>query len=377
MKKAPPIDLWRDKYGHLTHKGKKLLVHLRFHKKQSVATVCQTLGISKKTYYYWWNRYDQYGMDGLIGPRPPSMKVKKKELTTKKKRYIKNERQKGRSFQGIADDLGIAKSTVWYWWHRYQNEGRKALKEKKSRVPRTIYMTHPDVVEVVVANRKKNKWGPHKIVADLKRCKGIAVSHSVVYRILVAKNLVIPTKRRGVQQKYTRWQRYHPDSLWQIDLHDIKSGVAKGKVLITALDDCSRKIIVSHVQDGYSIAEFLEILKGIFTFRKPRQILTDNGSQFASVINLKDNDRTEFQKLLLRNSIQHIRSRVKHPQTLGKIERFHRTFEEGWHQFDSIDEYVYFYNYRRPHQSLGQNIPAAVYEWNYIAESLLCEKATA
>ena len=99
-------------------------------------------------------------------------------------------------------------------------------------------------------------------------------------------------------------------------------------MLITALDDCSRKIIVSHVQNGYSIAEFLKRMKEIFTSRKPRQILTDNGSQFVSVINLQDNDRTEFQKLLLQNGIQHIRARVKHPQTLGKIERFHRTFEE-------------------------------------------------
>jgi putative transposase len=328
VRNTPPINLWRDKYGHLTRKGKNLLVHLRLHKKQSVSTICHTLGISKKTYYYWWNRYDQYGMDGLIGPRPPSMKVKTKELSTKEKRFIKNERQKGRTFQEIADDLGVAKSTVWYWWNRYLKEGRKALKGKKSRVPHTIYTTHPDVVDAVVKNRKENQWGPHKIVADLKRCKGIVVSHSVVYRILAGRGLITPTKRRGVQRKYTRWQRKHPDSLWQIDLHDIKSGPDKGKVLITALDDCSRKIIVSHVQNGYSIAEFLKRMKEIFTSRKPRQILTDNGSQFVSVINLQDNDRTEFQKLLLQNGIQHIRARVKHPQTLGKIERFHRTFEE-------------------------------------------------
>lgn len=376
MKTQPPINLWRDKHGHLTRKGKDLLVHLRLHKKQPIATICQTLGISKKTYYYWWNRYDQYGMDGLIGPRPPSMKVHKKELTTKKKRFIKNERQKGRSFQEIADDLGVVKSTVWCWWNRYLKEGRKALKGKKSRAPHTIYTTHPDVVEVVIENRKENEWGPHKIVADLKRCKGIVVSHSAVYRILVAEELITPTKRRGVQRKYTRWQRKHPDSLWQIDLHDIKSGLDKGKVLITVLDDCSRRIIVSHVQDGYAIAAFLRILRDIFMYRKPRQILTDNGSQFVSVLNLKANDRTEFQKLLLRNNIQHIRARVKHPQTLGKLERFHRTFEEERHRFSSMDDYLYFYNYRRPHQSLDQNIPAAVYEWNYIAESLICEKAT-
>ena len=159
MRNTPPINLWRDKYGHLTRKGKNLLVHLRLHKKQSVSTICHTLGISKKTYYYWWNRYDQYGMDGLIGPRPPSMKVKTKELSTKEKRFIKNERQKGRTFQEIADDLGVAKSTVWYWWNRYLKEGRKALKGKKSRVPHTIYTTHPDVVDAVVRTVKRTSGG--------------------------------------------------------------------------------------------------------------------------------------------------------------------------------------------------------------------------
>ncbi len=376
MRNAPHPP-WRDKRGHLTYDGKKHLVHLRFHQKQDIALVCETLGISKKTYYHWWNRFTEFGMDGLIGPRPMIMKPKKQELNHKKKRYIKNERKKGRSFQAIADDLGVAKSTVWCWWNRYLKEGGRIFRERRSRTPHTIYATHPDVVDAVIVNRKKNWWGPHKIVADLKRCKGVVVSHSVVYRILVAANLVKPTKQRGVQRTYTRWQRKHPNSLWQMDLHDIKSGPDKGKVLISALDDCSRRIIVSHVQEGYAIAEFLNILRETFEYRKPRQILTDNGSQFVSVLNLKDNDRTEFQKLLLEWNIQHIRARVKHPQTLGKIERFHRTFEEERHRFVGMDDYLYFYNYRRPHQSLDQTIPATVYEWDYVAEALMYEEATA
>ena len=375
MTNAP--QLWRDKRGHLTYAGKKHLVHLRLHQKQHVSEICTTLGITKKTYYHWWNRYEQFGMDGLRGPCPPKIETKrKKELTIKQKRYIKNERTKGRSFQTIADDLHCAKSTVCRWWHRYLIEGDRIFREQKSRVPHTIYTTHPDIVDAVVENRKENEWGPHKISADLKRCKRITVSHSVAYRILVPHGLIKPTKRRGVQRSYTRWQRKHPDSLWQIDLHDIKNGPNKGKVLISALDDCSRRIIVAHVQEGYAIADFLAILREVFTSRKPRQILTDNGSQFVSVLNLRDNDRTEFQKLLLEHHIQHIRARVKHPQTLGKIERFHRTFEEESHRFHDIDDYLYFYNYRRPHQSLDQDIPAAVYEWNYLVESLMCAEAT-
>ena len=126
------------------------------------------------------------------------------------------------------------------------------------------------------------------------------------------------------KKSYIRWQRDHPDSLWQIDLHVIKTGQDQGKILISALDDCTRKIIVAHIQAGYSIEPFLEILKSISTYRKPRQILTDNGSQFVAVLNMKEDGRTKFQKLLIENGIQHIRARIKHSQTLGKISSFIR-----------------------------------------------------
>ena len=74
--------------------------------------------------------------------------------------------------------------------------------------------------------------------------------------------------------------------------------------------------------------------------------------------------------------MQSIRQGVKHPQTIGKVERFHRTFEEEHTRFGNLDEYLYFYNYRRPHQSLGYSTPARMYEFDYVVEALLCKVET-
>lgn len=374
MTKPPIIRLWKDKNNHLTYDGKKALVSMREHECLLVKDVCNTLEISTKTYYTWWNRYSQFGLRGLKGPHIQRVNSSKSEISSEKKRYIVNHRKKNRSYGEIAKDLRIAKSTVFFWWNRYQKEGWGILNEK-SRRPNTIEVTHPAVVEEVVTIRKKNGWGQHKISAVLAAWKNILLSHSTVYQILCAQGLIEPTKRRGVQKSYIRWQRNHPDSLWQIDLHVIKTGPDKGKILISALDDCTRKIIVAHIQDDFSIGPFLEILKSIFTYRKPRQILTDNGSQFVAVLNMKEDGRTKFQKLLVGNGIQHIRARIKHPQTLGKIERFHRSFDNEYPRHDGLDKYIYFYNYLRPHHALDLRTPASAYEFDYISEALICEKA--
>lgn len=374
MTKPPIIRLWKDKNNHLTYTGKKALVSMRDHERRAVKDICNTLDISTKTYYTWWNRYAQFGIRGLKGPHVQRVKPSKSEISSEKKRYIVNQRKKDRSYNDIAKELCIAKSTVCLWWKRYKDEGWEILNEK-SRRPNTIEATHPAVVEEVVKNRKKNGWNQHKISADLEIWKKILISHGTIYHILCAHGLIKPTKRRGVQKSYIRWQRDHPDSLWQIDLHVIKTGIYKGKILISALDDCTRKIIVAHIQDGYSIEPFLEILKSIFAHRKPRQILTDNGSQFVAVLNMKEDGRTKFQKLLIENGIQHIRARIKHPQTLGKIERFHRSFDNEYPRHCGLDEYIYFYNYLRPHHSLDLRTPASAYEFDYIAEALVLEKA--
>lgn len=371
MNKKYPFGRFKDYHGRLTYEGKKALVEMREHGGLLVEDVCDRLEISTKTYYRWWNRYKNQGYNGLQGPRYKPIKPAHSEISRKKKDYIVHQRRKKKSFGWIAKQLRIAKSTAYRWWRRFVEEGKAGL-ERRSRRPSKIHRTHPAIEEKVLDINEDFGFGPHKIEKGLWKWEGEKLGHTTIYRILRSEGRVKATKRRGKQRDYVRWERHHPDSLWQIDLHAVKSGPNKGEVLVAIIDDCSRKVIAAHIQEDYSVAPILECLRELFVERRPRQILTDNGSQFVSVLNQEENDRTQFQKLLLAHGVEHIRARVRHPQTTGKIERFFRTFEEEHERFRCLDEYLYFYNHTRFHQSLGQRVPAECYEFNYCAEALLC-----
>ena len=108
----------------------------------------------------------------------------------------------------------------------------------------------------------------------------------------------------------------------------------------------------------------MEVVKGaIGQWGAPREILSDNGRQFASW-----RGKTRFQKTLRRQGIQHVRSAPHHPMTLGKIERFWKTV---WGEFleeavfssfadacQRLEHWVGYYNHQRPHQGIGGACPA-------------------
>ena len=91
---------------------------------------------------------------------------------------------------------------------------------------------------------------------------------------------------------------------------------------------------------------------------KPAAILTDRGVQFYSN-EAKDRKRgrSEFDKELERLGIRHTLRGVGHPQTNGKLERFHGEIQRKLERFDGIDELVRWYNYDRPHDSLDRDTP--------------------
>ena len=94
----------------------------------------------------------------------------------------------------------------------------------------------------------------------------------------------------------------------------------------------------------------------------PAPILSDNGRQFTS--NARPLDHSEpvaFGKALIRHHIKHIHSRVRHPQTNGRLEKFRDMFERKAIHFQSVDEFMHRYNHTRPHGALnldGMETPA-------------------
>ncbi|MBD6956191.1 MAG: transposase family protein, partial [Thermoplasmatales archaeon] len=112
--------------------------------------------------------------------------------------------------------------------------------------------------------------------------------------------------------------------------------------------------------------------RGIEKYGRPREVMTDHGTQFTSLPrDGKESEPNEFQKYLEENGIIHIKARVKHPQSNGKLERLIFTLKYLRKYFNTWEEVVDYYNNRRMHMSLYEDriiTPAMAYEMKKLKE---------
>lgn len=129
--------------------------------------------------------------------------------------------------------------------------------------------------------------------------------------------------------------------------------------MITFLDDHSRFIPGSKIHDSATAENSVSLFRNcVKEFGIPEQVLTDQGVQFHTQ---QEDGVTKFDKFCQRKGIQHIVASKRRPTTIGKVERFHGSYErEAW-RFPSHQEYIHHYNYERPHQALDYLTPADVY----------------
>jgi transposase InsO family protein len=234
-------------------------------------------------------------------------------------------------------------------WNRKLNQNNWDLCDESKR-PKTIhYKITPEIEERIVSIRKKTGWGEEKI-EDF-----VEVSHWSVNKILRKNNLTRPNPNRKKRIKYIRWQRKHPNSLWQMDTSDQK---VDGKYCFAVIDDCSRYCLGLFALNSVSTEIIIQILDTLFKIHgKPREILTDNGSVFG----LKSK-HSKFDRKLNFRGIKHIRTAIHSPTTSGKIERFFQTLDKEFEFCNKdIDLFRMRYNHFRPHTSLEKKCPAEVY----------------
>ena len=220
----------------------------------------------------------------------------------------------------------------------------------KSKRPKTIhYKITPEIEEKIISIRNKTGWGEYKI-EDF-----VNISHASIYKILKKNKLTNPSFRKKKRIKYIRWQRKHPNSLWQMDVSDQK---IKGKYCFAVIDDCSRYCIGLFALNRASTNVIVQILDALFLIHgKPREILTDNGPCFG----LKSK-HSKFDRALNRRGIRHIRTAIHSPTTTGKIERFFQTLDKELVFCNKDAEFFRRrYNHFRPHSSLENKSPSEIY----------------
>ena len=154
--------------------------------------------------------------------------------------------------------------------------------------------------------------------------------------------------KKKKRRKWVRYEREHSMSLWQGDWKKLED-----RWIIAFMDDASRFITCYGVFDSATTENTIKVFrKGFAEYGIPDEILTDHGTQFVAAKN-REKAKHRFKEFLKENGVRHILARVNHPQTNGKIERFFGLMEQKLHLFDSAEEFVYWYNYAKPHMSLN------------------------
>jgi len=206
--------------------------------------------------------------------------------------------------------------------------------------------------------------GPETIMGKLED-EGIFLSHETIRQILHQEGLIEP-RAKAPRHEYKRFEAPEPNVLWQMDiLHAFVLGFGYVYVF-SVLDDHSRKIMHWRASPLATGKEAVETLKEAMELNHvtPEKLLTDRGTQFYSGTGKRYG---QFEKYLEASGIKHILARVKHPQTLGKIERYHRTmrqlclnlkvFSDPIELRRAIRVFVDEYNYRRKHKAIGRVTP--------------------
>jgi transposase InsO family protein len=235
-------------------------------------------------------------------------------------------------------------------WNERLNKTEWDL-EDASRRPKTIhYKITSELEKQIIELRTKTGWGADKIAV---KCNLLSVSS--IKRILHNLGLTNPNHKRRKRLKYIRWQRKHPNSLWQMDTSDQK---IQGKYCFAVIDDCSRYCLGLFALNETFTSSITAILDNLIKIHgAPREILSDNGSVFGG-----KSKHSKFDRWCRRRGIKHIRTAIHSPTTSGKIERFFQTLDKEL-QFCNKDAELFRmrYNHFRPHISLENSSPSEVY----------------
>ena len=280
------------------------------------------------------------------------------------KRLAVNGLDAGLSVAEVSEMVGVSPSAVWQWRKRCLGGGEKALITPATDAgSRKICRALEQRIEQM--RRDKPEAGVRKIRDELRHDQGIAVSAETVRRVVNDAGLGNPPEqspRRPPQVR--RFEKELPNAMWQIDIFTFKLKRMYPVYLVGMIDDHSRYLVGHGLYRQQSAEAVLEVVKGaIGQWGAPREILSDNGRQFAAW-----RGQSQFQKVLQRQGIGHVRSAPHHPMTLGKIERFWKTI---WTEFledavfasfadarQRLDHWIGYYNHQRPHQGIDGQCPA-------------------
>ena len=281
----------------------------------------------------------------------------------------------GRSYREVARAHGVSKSWVGKLVGRFRAGGYPAI-EPRSRAARRIPHRTPDALEdEIVALRKE--------LAELGLDAGAATIHyhlatrheavpsvSTIWRVLRRRGFVTPQPHKRPRSSWIRFEAQLPNECWQSDVTHWRLGDRTEVEIVNFIDDHSRLAVAARVLGTATAPQVLRVFRAAGErWGLPAALLTDNGCVYTTWHRGGPN---VMQTELLALGIEFRHSRPYHPQTCGKVERFHQTMKAFLARQPparsiaelqaQVDRFVAYYNEVRPHRARERRPPRVAFE---------------
>jgi transposase InsO family protein len=280
-----------------------------------------------------------------------------------------------RSKSEVARDYGVSRRWVITLVQRYLAEGEAGLQTRSRRPLTSPGRTARHLENEIAALRKEldregHEAGAATIAFHLEQRHGTSPAVSTIWRILSARGFVNPQPHKRPKSSYIRFQAEQPNERWQLDITHWPLADGTDTEILNILDDHSRLCLASHARTVFKARDVeATFTKAAAAYGNPASLLSDNGAVFTG--RYRRQGRVALEVTLHTRGIAFCHSRPYHPQTCGKVERFHQTVKK-WltHQPPAqttaelqaqLDRFRAYYNTIRPHRALHRRTPQQAY----------------
>lgn len=287
--------------------------------------------------------------------------------------FVKLASVEGANKADLCRRFGVSRKTGNKWLARWRAEGEKGLEDRSRRPLQSPGRTAAKVERAVLKLRKQHPyWGGRKLRRLMQDLGHDEIPSASTITAILKRNGMIDEAESLKHQPFTRFERTHPNDLWQMDFKgEFELSTGRKCFPLTIMDDHSRYSLAVDAcgnQRGPTVQR--QIRRVFQKYGIPRAIYVDNGNPWGTAYRYARH--TRFSLWLMRQDIEVIHGKPYHPQGRGKLERFHRTLKlevlQG-RQLTSLkesqsrfDPWRTIYNHRRPHEALDLDVPASRYQ---------------
>lgn len=283
--------------------------------------------------------------------------------------------REGRPVAELAATHGVHPSWIYRLIARYRAEGDQGLIPRSRRPKRSPNALSHELEDEIVLLRKQLAEegldaGAQTIQVHLERRHRSAPSHSTIMRVLRRRGCVTPQPKKRPRSSFIRFEASLPNERWQSDMTHWSLADGTHVEIINFVDDHSRLCIASVAVAVTRATDVADVFtQATHKYGVPASVLTDNGCIYTAK---HRGGKVVMETLLATLGVTYKHSSPYHPQTCGKVERFHQTEKKFLTKQPAartlaelqalLDRFVGYYNTQRPHRALGRRTPADVYD---------------